>query len=142
MIENLQGYIDELNKKNNLLIEIFNYIKNKDFKTTQDEVEYIENYILKRKKLFIKLEDFDYNLKVAYINYKFKNNQIAEIIEKNDDIIKKIIKEDEKQTKILQDIMTIIKSEIKKIRQVGQMNNNYNSIYNIYSSGNYFDNKR
>ena len=137
----LDKYISLLNEKQKILNEIFNYTKNKIFKKSEDEVERIEYYLKKRQEMYDKLLYIENEIKSININ-NINNKEVDDIIKKNDEIIKNILKLDEEKKEIIDAILNILKKQIKNTKNMSKANNGYLGIYKDTVGGSLFDSSR
>ena len=143
MNENLNLYIKHLKNKNDILNEIFQYVYSKDFKISEDEIQHIENYFNKREKLYNELKIIENNLKNMKMSDSEKNDKnVIKIVNENDKLIKAILDIDQKTKIKLDNILSVLKGNIKSIKSVEKASKNYFGVYNSFSGGNYFDSQR
>lgn len=143
MNEKLNLYIKHLKNKNDILNEIFQYVSSKDFKVSEDEIQHIENYFNKREKLYNELKIIENNLKNMKMSDLEKNDKnVIKIVNENDKLIKAILDIDKKTKIKLDNILSILKGNIKSIKSVEKASKNYFGVYNSFSGGNYFDSQR
>lgn len=134
-------YISLLCEKREILNDILKYTKSKTFEKSEDEAERIEYYLNNRQKLFDKLIILDNKLK----NIKFNdidNMEVKSIIKENDGLIKDIIKLDEKNKKIIDSILNLLKVNIKSVKSMSKVNNSYLGTYQNVINGSLFDSSR
>lgn len=134
-------YISLLYEKREILNDILKYTKSKTFEKSEDEAERIEYYLNNRQKLFDKLIILDNKLK----NIKFNdidNMEVKSIIKENDGLIKDIIKLDEKNKKIIDSILNLLKVNIKSVKSMSKVNNSYLGTYQNVINGSLFDSSR
>lgn len=134
-------YISLLCEKREILNDILKYTKSKTFEKSEDEAERIEYYLNNRQKLFDKLIIVDNKLK----NIKFNdidNMEVKSIIKENDGLIKDIIKLDEKNKKIIDSILNLLKVNIKSVKSMSKVNNSYLGTYQNVINGSLFDSSR
>lgn len=134
-------YISLLCEKREILNDILKYTKSKTFEKSEDEAERIEYYLNNRQKLFDKLIIVDNKLK----NTKFNdtdNMEVKGIIKENDGLIKDIIKLDEKNKKIIDSILNLLKVNIKSVKSMSKVNNSYLGTYQNVINGSLFDSSR
>lgn len=134
-------YISLLCEKREILNDILKYTKSKTFEKSEDEAERIEYYLNNRQKLFDKLIILDNKLK----NIKFNdidNMEVKSIIKENDVLIKDIIKLDEKNKKIIDSILNLLKVNIKSVKSMSKVNNSYLGTYQNVINGSLFDSSR
>lgn len=143
MNEKLNLYIKHLKNKNDILNEIFQYVYSKDFKISEDEIQHIENYFNKREKLYNELKIIENNLKNMKMSDSEKNDKnVIKIVNENDKLIKAILDIDQKTKIKLDNILSVLKGNIKSIKRVEKASKNYFGVYNSFSGGNYFDSQR
>lgn len=143
MNEKLNLYIKHLKNKNDILNEIFQYVYSKDFKISEDEIQHIENYFNKREKLYNELKIIENNLKNMKMSDSEKNDKnVIKIVNENDKLIKAILDIDQKTKIKLDNILSVLKGNIKSIKSVEKASKNYFGVYNSFSGGNYFDSQR
>ena len=134
-------YISLLCEKREILNDILKYTKSKTFEKSEDEAERIEYYLNNRQKLFDKLIIVDNKLK----NIKFNdidNMEVKSIIKENDGLIKDIIKLDEKNKKIIDSVLNLLKVNIKSVKSMSKVNNSYLGTYQNAINGSLFDSSR
>lgn len=135
-------YLNFLNKKNELLQGLLTYVSSKNFKISESEVEHIYNYLTKRDDILESLNLIDKDIRDLHLTDKEKNNSnVLNLVQKNDILIKNILEEDKKNSKKFKEISSLIKNNIKNIKNVDKANRGYNSIYNTQLFGGNFDSK-
>ncbi len=134
-------YISLLCKKREILNDILKYTKSKTFEKSEDEAERIEYYLNNRQKLFDKLIIVDNKLKNVKFN-DIDNMEVKSIIKENDGLIKDIIKLDEKNKKIIDSILNLLKVNIKSVKSMSKVNNSYLGTYQNVINGSLFDSSR
>ncbi|MFR4986329.1 MAG: hypothetical protein ACLUCH_02930 [Lachnospirales bacterium] len=134
-------YISLLCEKREILNDILKYTKSKTFEKSEDEAERIEYYLNNRQKLFDKLIIVDNKLKNVKFN-DIDNMEVKSIIKENDGLIKDIIKLDEKNKKIIDSILNLLKVNIKSVRSMSKVNNSYLGTYQNVINGSLFDSSR
>lgn len=142
MQNNNSLYIQKLKEKNHLLIEICNYTVSKNFQITEDEMQHIHNYLLKREEQISLLSNIQKDIEKLNINKEQKNNpEIINIIAQNDELIKKIVKCDKINFQKFSRINDLIKDNIKSVKNIGKANKSYYGMYNSELLGSSFDSK-
>lgn len=134
-------YISLLCEKREILNDILKYTKSKTFEKSKDEAERIEYYLNNRQKLFDKLIIVDNKLKNVKFN-DIDNMEVKSIIKENDGLIKDIIKLDEKNKKIIDSILNLLKVNIKSVKSMSKVNNSYLGTYQNVINGSLFDSSR
>lgn len=134
-------YILLLNEKQKLLNEIFYYTKSKNFKKSEDEADRIEYYLEERQVMYDKLLYVENKIKSMNIN-NINNKEVDNIIKKNDEIIKDILRLDEEKKEVISAILSILKKEIRNTKNISKANNGYLGTYQDTISGNLFDSSR
>lgn len=134
-------YISLLCEKREILNDILKYTKSKTFEKSEDEAERIEYYLNNRQKLFDKLIIVDNKLKNVKFN-DIDNMEVKSIIKENDGLIKDIIKLDEKNKKIIDSILNLLKVNIKSVKSMSKVNNSYLGTYQNVINGSLFDSSR
>lgn len=140
----INDYISLLSKKNLILNEIFDYTKSKSFKVSEDEIERIEYYLDNREKMYSNLYNIEKEIKSLRKNYfnNINNKEVNSIIEKNDLLIKDIIKLDEEKKEVMESIFNLLKKEIKSVKSISKVNNRYLGTYQNVITSNLFDSSR
>lgn len=142
MENNNSLYIQKLKEKNNILTEICNYTTSKNFQITEDEMQHIHNYLLKREEQIFILSNIQKDIEKLNICKEQKHNtEIINIIAKNDELIQKIIKCDKINFQKFSRINDLIKDNIKSIKNIGKANKSYYSMYDSQLLGSSFDSK-
>lgn len=136
-MEDLILYKSILQDKNTKLQVILEYVSKKDFKITTDEIQHIENFSNKKNKLCKQILDIDESLKD--LNIKELDEESLKIVSLNNNIIKKILQVDKKNNMRIQQITDIVKSNMKQLKKGSKVSKTYNSVYENYYAGNYFD---
>lgn len=137
----IKEYISLLYEKKQILNDILKYTKSKTFEKSEDEAERIEYYLNNRQKLFDKLIIVDNKLKNVKFN-DIDNMEVKSIIKENDGLIKDIIKLDEKNKKIIDSILNLLKVNIKSVKSMSKVNNSYLGTYQNAINGSLFDSSR
>lgn len=137
----IKEYISLLYEKKQILNDILKYTKSKTFEKSEDEAERIEYYLNNRQKLFDKLIIVDNKLKSFKFN-DIDNMEVKSIIKENDGLIKDIIKLDEKNKKIIDSILNLLKVNIKSVKSMSKVNNSYLGTYQNVINGSLFDSSR
>lgn len=137
----IKEYISLLYEKKQILNDILKYTKGKTFEKSEDEAERIEYYLNNRQKLFDKLIIVDNKLKSFKFN-DIDNMEVKSIIKENDGLIKDIIKLDEKNKKIIDSILNLLKVNIKSVKSMSKVNNSYLGTYQNVINGSLFDSSR
>ena len=142
MENNNSLYIKKLKEKNDILTEICNYTASKDFQITEDEMQHIHNYLLKREEQISILTNIQQDIRKLNIPKDQKNNpEIINIVAKNDELIKKIVKCDKINFQKFSLINDLIKDNIKSIKNIGKANKSYYGMYDSQLLGSSFDSK-
>ena len=68
--------------------------------------------------------------------------EVKSIIKENDGLIKDIIKLDEKNKKIIDSILNLLKVNIKSVKSMSKVNNSYLGTYQNVINGSLFDSSR
>lgn len=134
-------YILLLNEKQKLLNEIFYYTKSKNFKKSEDEANRIEYYLEERQVMYDKLLYVENKIKSMNTN-NINNKEVDNIIKKNDEIIKDILRLDEEKKEVISAILSILKKEIRNTKNISKANNGYLGTYQDTVGGNLFDSSR
>lgn len=138
---NIDAYLYLLNKKNDILNNIYEYTKSKVFKKSEEEVERIEYYLNNRQHMYDNLYIIQKDIKNLNINNS-NNKEVIEIIKKNDELIKKIIKLDEEKKETMEFILNLLKKDIKSVKSMSKVNNSYLGTYQNTVGGSLFDSSR
>lgn len=142
MENNNSLYIQKLKEKNNLLTQICDYTASKNFQITEDEMQHIHNYLLKREEQIFLLSKIQEDIQKLNITKEQKNNpEIINIVAENDELIKKIIKCDKINFEKFSRINDLIKDNIKSIKNIGKANKSYYGMYDSQLLGSSFDSK-
>ncbi len=132
-------FINLLNQKKSCLADILQMTKERKFSPVEEDVERFQNFFDKREVLFQRCRVFENKIKSTNISQEDKNSLFYKEVEKTtsetDKIIKEIIELDKKNRTIMDQLMALIKKNLRDMKVSQKINYGYSDFYQGQSYG-------
>lgn len=143
--EDQKKLLSFMTKKKDCLATILKMTEERKFRPVEEDVERFENFFHKRELLFENCKVLDKKIKEFIILDEDKKSFFYREVEKTEnetqEIIKRIISIDEKNRKIMNALLKLIKDNLRNMKMTKQVKQSYDEFYFGESYGG-FDSKK